>query len=824
MDLTAPTTLLHAWLLAPAVMLLGMAGLGFGVSALAGMRLGVLTLPAGFLAGVALMSFLLGLGVDGLPVVAVCALVAAVGLVTAGWLERARRRTSAARDGGARRIPRSHSLTPGAWPALAFLAAYSLGLAPLVGSGRAGVVGYVLNNDPATHLTVVELLRDHGAATVDAQAGTYSFVSVLFGGGYPVGSHVWVLFTSVFASIDPFLIWAPAIAVGLGLLTLVVYALLRELGVPRPAAAVAGTLVGCGYLTYSYAAQGGAKEVLASLSIYATIALVFLGVRHGATARTLLPGGLGLAAGLSVFGLAIAPWLGTAAALVAGVLLWRAAGRRQRLRRLAALGLAAAVAAILALPAVLSSIRFARVSGEAIENPAQTGNLLGPVPWIEAFNVWLGADYRYPTPEFGLPTYALLALAALLAVAGLVMAVRVRRFAIPLALVAAVVGAVFVSSRYAIYFDAKTYMLLAPALGTATAAGAYALVRLAAGRRLARAVALGASGLLVLGALASVALVYAGAWVTPKDRFEELTAIADRLDGRGPVLIADREEYARYFLRDSVPWDDWGEWQPRRNFRFGAIPPPPPRGPDLDDYTHEHIQGFPLLLERKRPGGSRAPGNFEIAFETPSYRVWRRAGAPPAMHLSLGLERIDGMGRFDCAAPEAAALLDAARATGSDVRVARAVTPVVSAPPSRWEYYGAVWPGPAPETMHRSGGFALVHPPLEAGRYDVWVQGSFGPGFRLFLGQRPLGDVFGDLGLHSGWRLVEEDVRVERDDPRFVLSGLDKPRWQSGWRRPDLHGPMAFVPSTSEPQVETLSERQARRLCGERLDWVELPG
>ena len=26
---------------------------------------------------------------------------------------------------------------------------------------------------------------------------------------------------------------------------------------------------------------------------------------------------------------------------------------------------------------------------------------------------------------------------------------------------------------------------------------------------------------------------------------EELTAIADRLDGRGPVLIADREEYAR---------------------------------------------------------------------------------------------------------------------------------------------------------------------------------------------------------------------------------------------------------------------------------------
>jgi hypothetical protein len=823
MDLTAPTTLLHAWLLAPAVMVVGMAGLGLGLSTLAGMRLGALTLPAGFLAGAALMSFLLGVGVDGVPAIVVCALAALAGLTL--WVRAAliRRRGASPTSSGAVRVG-GRRLDPLAWPALAFLAAYGIGLAPLVGSGRAGVLGYVLNNDPATHLSVVELLRAHGASAVDVQSGTYHFVSGLFTSGYPVGSHVWVLFTSLFALVDPFLIWTPVISVGLGLIALASYALLRDLALPRSAAALAAVLVGCGYLTYSYAAQGGAKEVFASVSVYGTIALILLGVDRGATVRTLLPGALGLAAGLAVFGLAIAPWLGTAAAVAAAMLLWRAADRHERLRRLGVLAGVGGVAAVLSVPAILSSIRFARMSGEAIENPAQTGNLLGPVPWIEAFNVWLGSDYRYPTPEFALITYVLIVLAAVLATVGIAYALRMRRPAVPLALVAAVVGALFVSARYAVYFDAKTYMLLAPALGTATAAGAWALVRVAGGRSFARLGALAVATVLALGALASDALVYAGAWVTPKDRFRELTTIADRLDGDGPVLIADREEYARYFLRDANPWDDWGEWQPRRNFRFGAIPPHPPRGPDLDDYTHEHIQSFQLLLERKRPGGSRAPGNFDVVFETPSYRVWRRAAGPPAMHLSLGLETMNGRGRLDCATPEAAALLDAATASGSRVRISRGVERVVTSPPDRWQAYGAVWPGPAPGLLHRSGGFAIAYPRLEAGRYDVWAQGAFGPGFRLFLGQDTLGDVFGDLGLHSGWRLIEAGVRVSRSDPQFVIAGLEKPRWQSGWRRPDLHGPLAFVPSAFELETTTVSPGRARRLCGESLDWVELRG
>lgn len=822
MDLTAPTTLLHAWLLAPAVMTLAMAGLGLGVAALSGLRLGALTLPVGFLAGAAAMAFLLGVGVDGVPAVAICGLLALAGtLVWARPEWRAARAAHHAETGAVavrRRLPDVWR-----WPALTFLAGYGIGLAPLAGSGRAGVLGYILNNDPATHLTVVELLRDHGASTVDAQSGTYRFVSVLFESGYPVGSHVWVLFTSSLAAIDPFLIWTPVIAIGLGLIALVAYAVLRELTLPRPAAAGAGVLIGCGYLTYSYAAQGGAKEVFASLSVYGTIALISLGVRRGATVRTLLPAALGLAAGLAVFGLAIVPWLGTAAALTAVVLLWQAADRHQRGRRLVALVAAGGVAAVLSLPAVLASIQFARVSGAAIENPAQVGNLLGPVPWIAAFNVWLGSDYRYPTPEFAGVTYPLVALAALLAALGIAYALRTRRPAMPLALLAAVVGAVFVSARYAVYFDAKTYMLLAPALGMATAAGAWALFRLAGRRRLARIGALSLAAALASGALASDALVYAGAWITPKDRFQELTLIAERLSD-GPVLIADREEYARYFLRDAAPWDDWGEWQPRRNFRFGAIPPPPPRGPDLDDYTHEHIQSFPTLLERKRPGGSRAPGNFEVAFETRHYRVWRRVAPPPAMHLSLGLERIGGHARLDCDAPEAAALLDAARTTGARVRASPATTGVVTSPPSQWQAYGPVWPGPAENMLFRSGGFALAYPRLEAGRYDVWMQGSFGPGFRLYLGQDALSDLFGDLGLHSGWHLIEDDVRVIRDEPQFVIRGFDKPRWQSGWRRPDLHGALAFVPTTPEREMTTVTTQRARSLCGERLDWVELLG
>ena len=118
--------------------------------------------------------------------------------------------------------------------------------------------------------------------------------------------------------------------------------------------------------------------------------------------------------------------------------------------------------------------------------------------------------------------------------------------------------------------------------------------------------------LLVEGVLAGAALVYAGAWMTPKDRFDEIAEIADRFRGQGPILVVEREEWGTYLLRDEQPFDSWGYYPPDRVLRVGEgrLPPALPHTPDFDDYPMEFVEHFPLLFERKSPGGSRPPINY----------------------------------------------------------------------------------------------------------------------------------------------------------------------------------------------------------------------
>ena len=793
MDLKSPATLGLAWILAPLLITLAAAGLGAGLTRLAGRRLGALTLPAGFLAGVVLMTFLAELGVPGLPVVALCALAALAGGF-AWWRDREGRPEV------------------GVAPAAAALGAYAIGMAPLVGSGRSGIVGYILNNDPSVHISVVELLRENGARAVDHNASSYDFVSTVFTGGYPVGSHVWPMFGSTLTGADPFHTWTPLIALMLGLLALVTYELVRGLGAGPVFAAVAGAVVACGYLPFSYLAQGGAKEVAITLAVYATLALLLLGLRDRAGWRSLIPAALAAAAGVGIFGLGALAWLGP---LAVGALLL--AGRA----RVKAVAGAAGIAVLAALPAVISSVSFLEGSDDDLVNPAQVGNLLGPVPWLEAFNVWLGYDYRYPEADYRLATRVALVLAIAFAIVGLLDALRRRRFAVPLALFAGGVGAIVISARYAIYLDAKSYVVLAPALGLATAAGV-----LAASRRPARigvaATALG--GLLALGVLASDALVYAGSWMTPKERFQELIDLSERYEGQGPVLIHDREDYGKYFFRESQPWESWGAWQPDRGFRFGRIPPPPPRTPDFDDYTLDHVGRFRLLVERKSPTGSAPPSSFELVEETDHYRVWRRAGDMPEAHVALGGEELDGAAPLDCASPEVSELLARAEEGEGELVAAPARPEPITAPADTWQQFGGAFgPGPAEGFASRRGGVALPFADLEPGSYDTWIQGGFGPGVRLMIGAQPVGDAFGDLGLHSQWVHLGT-LEVEEPDPALAVVGLGKPWWQAGSRRADTTGPLLFAPAgaAEDGAPERIAAGEERSVCGRDLDWLEL--
>ena len=465
-------------------------------------------------------------------------------------------------------------------------------------------------------------------------------------------------------------------------------------------------------------------------------------------------------------------------------------------------------------------MRFVEKSGpEVLNDVAETGNLIAPVPWYESFGVWLSEDYRFPFTNNDVLTGIGIGVAALLVVVGVVQAIRKRDPMIPLILATGVAGVLMIlRGRHGTYYDAKTYCVLAPGIAIAAAAGVRALL---GGPLAVKAVGAVLAIALALGMAYSDALVYAGAWVTPKDRFEELMQIDDRYAGEGPMLVNEREEYAKYLLRHVPPWESWGAYYVTRGLKAGFVPPAIPHRPDFDDYAYEHVERFPLLLERKRPGGSRPPSNFEPAYETRSYRVWRRVAPAPRRHLALGGGgRPSGTARLSCASPRFRSLVREARASGTPLTVAHGEE-VTLAGAKDWRVGGQVRLGPVEDWSFRRGGTGVILTRLEPGRYDVWLEGSFSPGVRLLLGKQKIGEALNDLGVHDQF-LRLGTIDVKRDDPRLDYLGLRRNWWLSGSRQLDLVGPVAFVKQPSTRRVEQVDPADARRLCGKPLDWVEL--
>lgn len=178
MNLRAPDTLLVAWVLAPLVVCVAAGGLGLAVQELSSLRLGTLTLPTGFLTGIVVMVAALRLGATGTSVAAVVIVCSLAGYALA--LRRARAE-------GLRRL----TLDP--WAIAAGVGAYLFTLAPLAGSGHAGILGYVFNNDPSVHVVIVEYLKAHGLESLGQPNSSFEAAASILSTNYPIGGHVWVL-------------------------------------------------------------------------------------------------------------------------------------------------------------------------------------------------------------------------------------------------------------------------------------------------------------------------------------------------------------------------------------------------------------------------------------------------------------------------------------------------------------------------------------------------------------------------------------------------------------------------------------------------------
>ena len=802
MSLTSPLTLLLAWVVVPGMVAALSFGLGTGVQALSGLRLRALVLPVGFVAAMGVAASLLKLGFSGTLTIAAVTLAAVAWPVAA--LVRARGRV-------ALRIPRE-----ALFPAAGAVAAYLIGISALIGSGRSGLVGYTLNNDPAVHLSIVALLVEHGARVQPAVSSLES-VSSLFASGYPLGSYVWPMVATGLTGVDVFHLWTPLIALSSAMTSLAAYTTLRVLGGARWLAAAAGAVVASGYLPLSYLAQGGAKELMLTTAVVVSIGAFAAALEQGMGVRRLVPAALAATGAMAVFGPGALAFLGppAVAALAVAVL----ARGRARVRAVAGLVGAALLSFALAAPALLASTRFVANAEQDTRDPNEIGNLVGPVPIREAANVWLSADYRFPVPDERALTLIGSVLAVALAIAGVAWSLRRRAPTVPLLLLGAAVAVAYTNSRYSAYFAAKTFVVLAVAVGLATAAG---VVALAGHRRLRRAgIALGA--VVALLALASDAYVYRGAWVTPRDRFQQLIDFDARYAGQGPVLVVEQEDYAKYLLRHVDPFESWGFWQPDRGL-LPSVAIDVFHAPEIDDYRLEFLQRFKLVIERRRPGASRPPSGFALAEETEHYRVWRRSGPLPEVHLEVHRDEYDRTTELDCKAESVRALMDRARSERRPVRALLRDTRVEVANPGDWAWFSRIGPGPNADYVAAGEKLALVPIDVPPGRYDVWMRGQLGPGARVLVGDAAgqVGDVYGDLGGIGQWQRVGEAEISRKGEPVFVR-GLGLPAWRAGGGRVDLVGAMAFTPVGNEGRAVDVPPERARTLCGRSVDWLELP-
>jgi hypothetical protein len=168
-----------------------------------------------------------------------------------------------------------------------------------------------------------------------------------------------------------------------------------------------------------------------------------------------------------------------------------------------------------------------------------------------------------------------------------------------------------------------------------------------------------------------------------------------------------------------------------------------------------------------------------------------------------------------------------ARRLGAPLRASVVpAAPFVAIPYQRWvglDFERAV---PAPGTVAgRKGGAESLSLNIDPGRYEAWIQGSFGPGVRLFVrppgqGDQPVADLFNDLGLPGWHRFGVVDVR--RGTVLHVV-GIDRPWRLSGSRHFNILGSVELVREGTASRVETIPPTQLARLCGRRLDWIEIP-
>jgi hypothetical protein len=496
-------------------------------------------------------------------------------------------------------------------------------------------------------------------------------------------------------------------------------------------------------------------------------------------------------------------------------------------RELRWLALGAAVTVVLALP-VLSSFRTAvTINTDTLDNSQDLGNLARPLKVSQALGVWFEGDYRYVTILHQDRQDIALVFVGLVALLGLAWAIRRRAWG-PLLLVAMLaVTSAYLLRRGNPYADAKVLMILSPALVLAAVLGA---VSLWAGRWRALSAVLiaGVTGLV----LYSNALAYRDSASAPHDRYDELLTINDRLDGKGPVIFNEYDEFAKYFLRDGPVYSQ-PEWP--HGYRGAPYKPdalrdkqrrPSQKTPlDTDDLTLRYLESVPYVVVRRSPLASRPPANFRRVFAGEFYDLWQRGTAPRVLaHEPQGRSILRAPPSIDRATARAWGR-HAQRLGGRIAVVGRGVAPQVrpAAVTTSWQHYSyPLYPGAVVPAIPGSAAGPFRAP--RTGRYRAWVEGSFTRELTLKVDGRVVGvtprglnnpGAYAQLGLVS-LRRGTHSLELSQGNGNRAYPG--NRGYSSSLRQV---GPIILNPVGNEDVAVTqIPARQWRRLLGLRSDWL----
>ena len=385
---------------------------------------------------------------------------------------------------------------PDPGPTVAGIGTFAAYAAPTVLSGSATVAGWIKLDDGAQWLAITDRLMYHAQSLAGVPASTYSLpLKGYIDGGYPVGSFLPLGVAGRVVGEELTWLIQPYMAFAAAMLALAVYGLVSRAIESRALRALTAFVAAESALLYGYVLWGGVKEVVATVLIALAAALVPTLLVQQASPRAGIP-------------LAVVTAATMESLSVSGGLLWLvpillpALVLALRLRRvsitLRAGAVLAAIAVLLAIPAIVVGVKFFNASRVTLTSSQEFGNLFHPLRPIQVFGVWPTGDFRFDPDDLAI-TYVLIAVVVLAGLAGVVHAWRRAAPEAVLYVASAAVGAAVVGVLGSPWVEGKAFTIASPAFLTAAAVGGCGLVE--RGRRS------GSRAQLLAGSAAVAALV-----------------------------------------------------------------------------------------------------------------------------------------------------------------------------------------------------------------------------------------------------------------------------------------------------------------------------